>query len=94
MIEPLTRAQVDKAILGLLNDRTIKGNIGATTTVMLLQVHDAALRAALAAITEQYIAERTENARLTQEIKRLQSLVGDMVRVMCPGTLLDTKEGG
>ena len=29
-----------------------------------------------------------------QEIKRLQSLVGDMVRVMCPGTLLDTKEGG
>jgi 8-oxo-dGTP pyrophosphatase MutT (NUDIX family) len=48
MSEPLTQEQVERACIGLLNDAAIKGNIGLTTTIVLLSAHDAALREQLA----------------------------------------------
>ena len=47
MSDPLTREQVERACTGLLNDAAIKGQIGLTTTIVLLSVHDAARRALL-----------------------------------------------
>ena len=43
----LSREQVERAYIGLLNDASIKGQIGLTTTIVLLSAHDANLRALL-----------------------------------------------
>ena len=48
MSTPLTRAQIERAITGLLNDVAIKGQIGLMTTIVLLSAQDAALREQLA----------------------------------------------
>lgn len=44
MSDVLSREQVERACIGLLNDAAIKGQIGLTTTIVLLSANDAALR--------------------------------------------------